>query len=256
MRYFDAHSHVQFPQYDEDRDAVLSAMRDAEIGALIVGTDSGYSKGAVDLADGKTLFAAVGLHPNDKPQEGYDPAYYEALAADSRVVAIGECGLDYFRPEDPEAEKERQKSVFQQHIELALRHDKPLMIHARPSKGTMDAYLDVIEMVKGTGVRGNMHFYVGDVETTKRFLELGFTFSFTAVLTFAREYDDVVKYLPIESILTETDAPYIAPASRRGQRNDPLAIPEIVAKIAEIRGEDEDTVREAVLANAIRVFAL
>lgn len=262
MKYFDAHCHIQFSQYDEDRDAVLASMKEADIGALVVGTDSTHSKQAVTLADGKMLFAAVGLHPNDKPGEGYDDAYFGALAADPKVVAIGECGLDYYRPENPEAEKARQKDVFARHIELAAALDKPLMIHARPSKGSMDAYLDAIEMLTearrthGDRVRGNMHFYVGDIETTKLFLELGFTFSFTAVLTFARDYDAVVKYLPLASILTETDAPYIAPVSRRGQRNDPLAVVDVVAAIAQIRGEDEEVVRKAVLENAKRLFSL
>lgn len=262
MKYFDAHCHIQFSQYDEDRETVLASMKEAEIGALVVGTDSTHSRQAVDLADGETLFASIGLHPNDKPSEGYDSAYYAALAADSKVVAIGECGLDYYRPENPKAEEERQKDVFARHIQLAVEKDKPLMIHARPSKGSMDAYLDAIEMLKeaqsvhGEKVRGNMHFYVGDVETTKKFLELGFTFSFTAVLTFARDYDEVIKYLPLESILTETDAPYVAPVSRRGQRNDPLAVIDVVRAIAQIRGEDEEVVREAILANAKRLFRL
>lgn len=262
MKYFDAHCHIQFAQYDEDRDAVVASMREAEVGGLVVGTDSTHSKGAVDLADGKTLFASIGLHPNDKPNEGYDDAYYEELARDPNVVAIGECGLDYFRPEDPESEKARQKDVFARHIALAVAVDKPLMIHARPSKGTMDAYLDAAEMLKaaqkahGTKVRGNMHFYVGDVETTKILLELGFTFSFTAVLTFTKDYDEVVKFLPLTHILSETDAPYVAPAPNRGKRNDPLAVREVVKAVARIRGEDEEVVREAVLGNAIRQFRL
>lgn len=262
MKYFDAHCHIQFSQYDEDRDAVLAAMQEAGIGALVVGTDSAHSKEAVALADGKTLFAAVGLHPNDKPGEGYDEEYFRALAEDPRVVAIGECGLDYYRPENPEAEKARQQDVFARHIELAAALDKPLMIHARPSKGSMDAYQDAIKMLTdaqrtyGERVRGNMHFYVGDIETTKQFLDLGFTFSFTAVLTFARDYDEVIKYLPLDRILTETDAPYVAPVSRRGQRNDPRAVTDVVRAIAQIRGEDEEVVREAVLRNANRLFRL
>lgn len=262
MRYFDAHSHVQFAQYDEDREAVLAAMREAEVGALLVGTDRRHSQAAVDLADGETLFASIGLHPNDKPQEGYDDAFYSTLARDPRVVAIGECGLDYFRPEDPEAEKVRQKEVFEKHIELAAAVDKPLMVHARPAKGSMDAYEDVARMLReaqerhGEKVRANMHFYVGDVATTELLLSFGCTFSFTAVLTFARDYDEVVRHLPLDRILTETDAPYVAPASRRGQRNDPLAVVDVVRAIAQIRGEDEERVREATLRNAQRVFRL
>jgi len=262
VKYFDAHCHIQFAQYDEDRDAVIKSMQDAEVGGLIVGTDSTHSKGAVALADGKTLFAAVGLHPNDKPDEGYDDAFYTELAADLKVVAIGECGLDYFRPEEPGAEEARQKDVFARHIQLSVDAGKPLMIHARPSKGSMDAYLDALDMLTsakrehGDKVRGNMHFYVGDIETTKKFLELNFTFSYTAVLTFTHDYDEVVRYIPLTQLLSETDAPYVAPAPNRGKRNDPLAVREVVKAIAGIRGEDEEVVREAILGNAIRAFSL
>ena len=262
MRYFDAHTHIQFDAYDADRDAVITSMQQAEVGGLIVGTDSDSSAKAIALADGDTLFASVGLHPNDKPQEGYDDAYYEKLAQDSKVVAIGECGLDYFRPENPEAEKARQKDVFARHIALAAQTGKPLMIHARPSKGSMDAYDDAYEMlhaaqqVHGDKLRGNMHFYVGDIATTKKYLELGFTFSFTAVLTFTEDYDEVVRFIPLSNLLTETDAPYVAPAPNRGKRNTPLAVQDVVKAIARIRGEDEEAVREAVLGNASRVFGL
>lgn len=262
MRYFDAHCHIQFDAYDEDRDAVLASMQEAGVGGLVVGTDRTSSRQAVGLADGKTLFASIGLHPNDKPQEGYDDAYYETLAQDPKVVAIGECGLDYYRPENPDAEKARQKDVFARHIALAAKLDKPLMIHARPSKGSMDAYHDAYEMLKearekhGERVRGNMHFYVGDIETTKRYLDLGFTFSYTAVLTFARDYDEVVRFIPLSHLLSETDAPYVAPAPNRGKRNDPLAVRSVVSAIASIRGEDEGVVQETILQNARRVFAL
>lgn len=262
MKYFDSHCHVQFDAYDADRAQVFAAMRDAEVGGMLVGTDSTTSRLAVEYADGKTLFASVGLHPNDKPQEGYDDAYYDALAKDPKVVAIGECGLDFFRPENPEAEKARQKDVFARHIELAASLDKPLMIHARPSKGSMDAYLEAYEMLKeakakhADRLRGNMHFYVGDIETTKLFLDLGFTFSYTAVLTFTHDYDDVVRFIPLENLLSETDAPYVAPAPNRGKRNDPLAVRSVVSAIASIRGEDEEAVRQALLGNAKRAFRL
>lgn len=281
MRYFDAHCHIQFDAYDADRDAVLAGMRDAEVGGLIVGTDSDSSKKALELADGKTLFASVGLHPNDKPGEGYDDAYYEKLAQDPKVVAIGECGLDNFRIDEPaktgreaagspddsrgesfrEKEKARQTDVFAGHIELAGRSGKPLMVHARPSKGTMDAYKDAYHLLldaqaKYPDLRANMHFYVGNMAATEKLLSIGCTFSFTAVLTFTHDYDEVVRLLPLDRILTETDAPYVAPAPNRGKRNDPLAVREVVKTIATIRGEDEEVVREAVLANARRVFSL
>lgn len=261
MKYFDAHCHVQFPQYDEDREQVLAAMRDAEVGGLVVGTDSDLSCKAVALADGKMLFASIGLHPNDKPGEGYDDALYTELAKDPKVVAIGECGLDYFRPDDPHAEKARQKDVFSRHIELAGSCGKPLIIHARPSKGSQDAYEDALMMLEAAKQKypklsGDFHFFVGNVATAKRIVALGFTVSFTAVLTFTNDYDEVIRALPLDAILAETDAPYVAPVSNRGKRNTPLTVRDVVAAIARIRSEEEETVREAVLANAKRVFAL
>ena len=262
MKYFDAHCHIQFDPYDTDRDAILASMCEAGVGGLVVGVDRDSSEKAVALADGKDFFAAVGLHPNDKPNEGYDDAFYRSLAADPKVVAIGECGLDYFRPDEPENEKARQKAAFAAQIKLAADLDKPLMVHARPSKGTMDAYEDTIEMLKaakaeyGDRVRANMHFYVGDVPTTEKLLSLGCTFSFTAVLTFTSDYDDVIRFLPLSSILSETDAPYVAPAPNRGKRNDPLAVREVVKAVARIRGEEEEGVQEALLGNARRVFRL
>ena len=134
------------------------------------------------------------------------------------------------------------------------------MIHSRPSKGTQDAYRDLIDILTsakrehGEKLRGNIHFFVGGIEEARDFLELDFTMSYTAVLTFARDYDDVVRYIPSTHILTETDAPYIAPLSRRGQRNDPLATIDVVEALASIRGEEIETTRDQVLQNAKRVF--
>ncbi|HWH07202.1 MAG TPA: TatD family hydrolase, partial [Candidatus Paceibacterota bacterium] len=185
---------------------------------------------------------------------------YQELAAHPKVVAIGECGLDYYRPEDPEQEKARQKELFEKHIALAVEADKPLIIHARPSKGTMDAYRDLIDILKehkqvhGDRLRGDIHFFVGGVEEAKELVALGFTLSFTAVLTFTHDYDEVVRSVPLASILSETDAPYVAPEGRRGTRNDPLAAIDVVRAIARILGEEEEMVRTALLQNAARVF--
>jgi TatD DNase family protein len=261
MRYFDAHCHVQFSHYDEDRTAVLASMREAGVGALVVGTDKSHSKQAVAVADGKTLFASVGLHPNDKPNEGYDDAYFRKLGEDPKVLAIGECGLDYFRPDEPGGDEERQRQAFFGQIRIAGEIKKPLVIHARPSKGTMDAYEDAYELLREAKrefreLRGDMHFFVGNTEIAKKYLELDFTFSFTAVITFARDYDEVIRYIPRTHLLSETDAPYVAPAPNRGRRNDPLAVREVVKALADIRGEDEEIVREATVENARGLFGL
>ncbi|MBI2025191.1 TatD family hydrolase, partial [Candidatus Kaiserbacteria bacterium] len=179
------------------------------------------------------------------------------------VVAIGECGLDYFRPaEMNEDVKRAQSEALRAHIALAVELNKPLIIHARPSIGTTDAYHDLIKILKeakyahGEAVRGDIHFFVGGIKEAEALIALGFTISFTAVITFARDYDEVIKAVPLASILSETDAPYVAPVSRRGSRNDPLAVIDVVGKIAEIRNEPLETVRAALLANARQLFTL
>jgi TatD DNase family protein len=262
MKYFDAHCHVQFPQYDADREEVLWQMAEAEIGGLVVGCDAASSKASCELTrerDG--LWSSVGLHPNHAEDEGFDEHLMRNLLMYPKAVAIGECGLDYFRPaEVTDAVKKKQKEVFERHMHLAGKTRRTLMIHGRPTKGTMDAYDDIIDILAagkreyGDALKANIHFFVGNVDIAKKFYELDATTSYTAVITFARNYDETLRHAPLDRLLTETDAPYIAPASRRGQRNDPLSIPEIVAKMAEIRGEETESVRAAVLGNAERQF--
>lgn len=257
MKYFDAHCHIQFEPYDEDRTEVLARMREAEVGGMLVGTGKESSESALTLADGQTLFASAGLHPNHVFDEEFDASIYESIARDAKVVAIGECGLDFYRPENPELAKEKQVEVFRAHIRLAKETGKPLMVHARPSLGTNDAYETALEILAETSeVRANFHFFVGSVETARKLVEAGHTCSFTAVLAFTHDYDEVVRFLPLTNILTETDAPYASPPPNRGQRNEPTAVIEVVKAIARIRGEDEELVRKAVLTNARRVFGL
>ncbi|MBU0750355.1 TatD family hydrolase [Patescibacteria group bacterium] len=262
MKYFDAHAHIQFPQFDEDRVELLSHMQEKGIGGIVVGVDLPSSQKAIQLAEeSETLFAAVGLHPNHTDEE-FDVEVYKKLGAHPTVVAIGECGLDYYRPEEPEEVKEKQKVLFRQHVDVALELDLPLIIHARPSKGTMDAYQDLIAILgeyktkHGDRLRGDIHFFVGGKEEAAQFVMLGFTMSYTAVVTFAREYDETIRSIPLTHLVSETDAPYVAPASRRGTRNDPMAVEEVVAALAEIRGENPEIVREAMLQNASRVFGI
>jgi TatD DNase family protein len=183
------------------------------------------------------------------------------MATHPRVVAIGECGLDYYWPEHDKwlngmvEEKKRQHELFEAQIALALKVDKPLMIHGRPSKGSMDAYEDILEILKNhPGIRGNVHFFVGDTYMAKQFLDIGFTMSFTGVLTFTHDYDDVVRYIPADSLMSETDAPYVAPTPHRGKRNEPAYVAETVRAIARIRGEDEEVSAHRLAANAGRVF--
>ncbi len=263
MKYFDAHCHVQFDPYDADRADVIKMMQEKDVGGMVVGVDLDSSVKALKLVENLPgFYAAAGLHPNAVLDERFDMDSFRAILRHPKMRAVGECGLDNYRPLDVEVAKEAQRQVFAQHIELAIEADKPLMIHSRPSKGTQDAYRDMINILRsykkdhGDRLRGDIHFFVGGVEEAKDFVDLGFTMSFTAVLTFARDYDEVVRFLPLENILTETDAPYLAPKRIRGKRNTPDSVIDVVESMAEIRGEDPERVREAVLANATRLFGL
>lgn len=262
-RYIDAHCHIQFEQYDADREEIIRQMKEQGIVAFVVGCGLESSRKAVDLAEShEHLYASVGLHPNHAGEEVFDTAAYRELAQSPKVVAIGECGLDYFRPVEMNDElKHVQKELLQKHIDLAATVNKPLIIHCRPSKGTQDAYQDLIVILKEAKaihqkLHGDIHFFVGGVEEARAFFALDFTVSFTAVITFAHDYDAVIRSVPLTSILAETDSPYVAPVSRRGQRNDPLAVIDVVEKIAFIRGEDPEMVRTTLLTNTRRLFGM
>ena len=198
------------------------------------------------------MFATVGLHPNDNKKEVFDHEAYKNLAlSSSRVVAIGECGLDYFRGAD-EAEKARQKDIFIKQIKLAKELNKPLMIHCR------EAFEDLIKILQevGGGFSGVVHFFNGTTQNAKVLLDMGFYFSFGGVLTFTRDYDEQVKFIPLDKILLETDAPYVAPVPYRGKRNEPLYVVEVAKKIAEIKGATLEEVAHLTTNNALSVFGI
>lgn len=262
-RFFDSHSHLNDARFDVDIDEVLLRMREAGVSTTVVGTDRKMSERAVALAEKHPdVWATVGCHPTDNHLEVFSEDAYLQMAQHPRVVGIGECGLDYYWPgtdgwkSGEEVEKKRQHELFAKQIAIAKATGKPLMIHGRPTKGSMDAYEDILAQLRGTDVRGNIHFFVGDTKMAKQFLDIGFTMSFTGVLTFTHDYDEVVRYLPIESILSETDAPYVAPTPHRGKRNEPAFVVEVVRTIAKIRGESEGVVASTLLTNTKKVFSL
>ncbi len=260
--YFDIHSHLNLPQFDSDREDVVARMRNVGVWTTTVGVDYKSSKEAVALAEKyDEFFAVIGQHPSDNHKEIFDLTVYEKLVAHPKVVAVGECGLEYFRVKNSIAEvKKNQTELFEKQIALALAHDKPLMLHCRPSEKSMDAYEDTLEVLvsyaktHGNKLRGNVHFFVGNTTIAKQFLNLGFTLSFTGVITFARDYDEVVKYVPLDSIMSETDAPFVSPITHRGKRNEPTYVPEVVEYIAQIRGENKELVKKQMVDNALKFF--
>lgn len=256
--YIDIHSHLNFENFDQDRDDVIAKLKEQNIWTITVGTTVADSKSAIELAEKHDhLFATVGIHPTHEWKQE-DFAELDKLASHPKVVAIGECGLDFFRSGADEDSKRQQGILFANQIEIALKHDKPLMIHCRSA---YEECLSVLSAFKtdhelGERLRGNAHFFAGNWEVAQKFFAFGFSISFDGPITFARDYDEVIKNAPLEMLMSETDAPFAAPVPYRGKRNEPAYVREIVQKIAEIRGEDPETVQKAMVKNAVRIFGL
>ncbi|MGC9599632.1 MAG: TatD family hydrolase [Minisyncoccia bacterium] len=288
MEFFDAHAHTQFSAYDADREAVIRRAEDASVRVVNVGTQRDTSARAVALAEQHAgFYAAVGLHPihtsrsyHDTDELGggetakgfvsrdevFDPDRYKALALHPKTVAIGECGLDYFRfnkDESREEQIERQKAAFLAQIAFAREVKKPLMIHCR------DAFADLIQLLKENtfgfpaGGPGVIHFFTGTAVDAKQLLDLGFYFTFGGAVTFPPrkgktegDYDAIVKMIPADRLLSETDAPYVAPAPYRGKRNEPAYVVEVVKKLAELKNVSPDAMKERIYQNAVKVFNL
>ncbi len=255
FRYIDIHTHLNLEAFDVDGKEVGERTREAGVAYINIGTGEETSKKAVALAQGSDgVYATVGMHPTHT-DEVFEYSIFKDLAQDEKVVAIGECGLDYLRVSKDS--KKHQEEVFIQHIELANELEKPLMLHVRGSEGNVDAYEDALALLKSHAeVLGNVHFFAGTYEIAKRFWDMGFTTSFTGVITFAHQYDEIIKNAPLEMLHGETDAPYVAPVPHRGKRNEPLYVKEVYKRIAEIRGADEENVRKVLVQNATRIFGV
>ncbi len=254
-RIIDTHCHPQFPQYDADRDAVVRRALDAGIGMICVGTDLEKSREAIALANEyEGLYASVGLHPNDNLGELYDESAYEVLARDPKVVAIGEVGLDYFRTTDDQL-KSVQKERFLRQVQLAYRVAKPLIIHCR------DAHDDMIEILKvqqtaGKQLRGVIHSFNSSVADARAYIDGGFYIGLNAIVSFSKAYDEMVRYIPMDRLLLETDAPYLAPQPYRGKRNEPSYIEAVGNHIAMVRDNSVQELFSATRINATSLFGI
>lgn len=280
-KYIDTHAHLNLTAFNEDVTAVATRCAEEGIAVFNVGTKETTSQKAVELAAKfDNCYAIIGLHPiqtvpgfhdetetgeGNKPfaskGEDFNPDFYTELVAQKKVIGIGECGFDYWHC--PPETYETQERNFIAQIQFANEHQLPLMIHTRGPKPGEDSptgrsvYLDVYETLKQYAkVPFNVHFYAGTVTEAEKFFELGGTVSFTGVITFAKEYAEVVKAVPLEKMHGETDCPYVAPVPHRGKRAEPWMVQEVYKKIAEIRGEDEEMVREQLLKNAHSFYNL
>ncbi len=256
----DSHCHPQFPQYDQDRDEMIRRALDGGVQMICVGTDLNMSKKAIELAekyDG--IWAATGLHPNDNLGEKFDETAYEELLRQDKVVAVGEIGLDYYRTTETQKQEEQRKT-FIEFLELAKKIKKPLILHCRDAQAgsTGRAYPDLIDIIKSGYVNlgGVVHSYTGSLEEAKQFLNLGLYLGFNGIVTFTRQYDEIVKYIPLDRILLETDAPYLAPVPHRGKRNEPLYVEFVARRIAEIKNISSEEVVEKTEENTKKLFKL
>lgn len=250
MKLIDIHSHLNFPDFDTDREEVITRLKQEGIATITVGTSLKTSEEAVALAEQhEHLWATVGIHPHEAG-ETHDLVKLLELAKHPKTVAIGECGLDYFKLANEEL-KQKQKELFLAQIGIAREVGKPLMLHIR------EAYQDVLEILEEhKDVKAHAHFFAGDWEVAQKFLNLGHTLSVTGVITFTADYDAVIKNVPLESLMLETDAPYVAPAPHRGKRCEPAYVTYVAQKVAEIKGLTFDEVAKATTENAKRVFNL
>lgn len=260
--YFDTHSHIHFPQFDVDRADVIERMQNAGVWTILVGTNDATSRSAIALAEKYSfMYATIGVHPTEF--ENFTKTHYETLSKKTKVVAVGECGLDYFRRDIAKeyvTEPKRQQDLFEAQIRFAVEHNKPLMMHIRPSSGSTNAHDDAIAILDrykneyGDALRGTVHFFTSSKQIAKKYLEMNFSVSIPGVVTFDKELEEVVQYIPLESILSETDSPYAAPEPHRGKRNEPVYVQQVVHAIARIKKVTDERARTQLFVNAARLF--
>ena len=262
---FDSHTHLNFKAFDEDREAVLWRVRDAGMRIMNVGAAYDTSVSAVELAKKHDYcYASIGLHPIHVYDEEFQPqAYQELIDKSTKVKAIGECGIDYWhikRTDLPMEEiKEKQRAVFEQQIDLALANNLALMIHGRNGAEDLTAYKTIYEIVESKGVtRATVHCFGGNLEEALMFTRMGFYIGITGIATFDKtgRLDEIIRSLPLEHLLIETDAPYLTPEPHRGKRNEPPYVIEVARHIARIKRIEENVVVQATSDNAMKLFAL
>lgn len=252
---FETHCHLNNAQFEPDLDATLQRARDAGVRELLlIGYDLESSREVVAMAAPEAgIYAAVGIHPHDAASWSADTeAELRRLLAAPGVLAVGEIGLDFYRDLSP---REAQFPAFRAQLELALELGLPIVVHTRES---MAASLEVLEPYARRGLRGIMHCWSGTVEEARFARELGFLLGVGGVVTYKKPgaLPDVIAESPLESLVLETDSPYLPPTPYRGKRNEPGYLPLIAHRVAEIKGLPVDEICSATRQNALRLFRL
>ena len=250
----DTHTHLDFDQFDADRDDVITRATEADIAAMItIGIDLETSLKSIGIAEQySNVFAAAGIHPHDAGEaEKEDMDRIIELYQHPKVVAIGEVGLDFYRNL---TEPEIQRKVFRTFLELAKELNLPLIIHTRDAD---DEILSILREKGKRGWRGVFHCFPGDVKMAEQVLDMGFNISFTGNITFKNSKSAAVaKYVPIERLMVETDCPFMAPVPHRGRRNEPAYVQHVAQKIAKVKGISFEEVARTTTKNAMDLFGL
>ncbi|KAF0155820.1 MAG: TatD DNase family protein [Syntrophaceae bacterium] len=249
----DSHAHLEMKEFDSDRKDVIERASLAGVDCIItVGTNPSLSRKALSIArQYENVYATVGVHPHDVAKSN-DKSFDElkVLAQDPKVVAYGEIGLDFFRNISPRG---KQIEMFARQLELANELNLPVIIHDR------DAHEETLSMVKASGIRwGVFHCFSGEWAMARKCIDLGFYISVPGVVTFdkSKVLHEVVRQAPLDSILLETDCPYLTPAPHRGKRNEPSFIIHTAKKIAEIKGMTWEEVAQTAACNTRKLFRI
>lgn len=282
IKFIDTHAHVQFSGYKSDALEVMRRALDGGVCVVNVGTQIDTSREAVKMLENfsENVYAVVGLHPEHTYQhmvdeeeshfrsreEVFDYEAYKSLAVNPKVVGIGECGLDYYRLDDVEDVgriKERQREAFYLQIRLAQELDKALVIHCRPSKGSVDAYVDMLHIMEevkalSSELRFEVHSFTGTLEVAQKIVALGGYLGLNGIITFDKTgvSEEVVKNIPLENIVLETDSPYLTPVPFRGKRNEPIHVICVAEKIADWKGVSVDEVSRVTTGSASELFVI
>ncbi len=282
MKLIDSHCHIQFNAYKDDADEVIGRAIAAETFMIAVGSQNSTSRRAVEYAKKypKKIWAVIGLHPVHLTEqevdeeeiifktreEKFDFEFYKKLAQEPEVVGIGECGLDFYHlPLNHSLEdvKKIQEEAFYKQVELADEMNLPLVIHCRAAHFHLIPVLQKLIKQGKVKNRGVAHCFTGNWLEAKAYLDLGFYIGLTGVICFPPKKNDpqptldlleVAKNTPLDSLLVETDAPYLAPPPFRGKRNEPAYVRYVVEKIAEIKGETVEKVAQQTVKNTLDLF--
>lgn len=267
LDYIDIHSHLNLAPLTDRHDEIIARMRELNVGTITVGTGIETSQAAIEIAERYPglCWATVGFHPcNDHaPNDavhGHEASEWDQLrtyAQHEKVVAIGETGLDYFHEDTPES-RTRQAEIFKKHIAIAVEVAKPLMLHVRSSKGSDDAYYDALTILTEVNYSGraNFHFFSGSRACMEAIVAAGYTVSVDGPITFVSEYDEMIRAVPLDKIMVETDAPYAAPKPYRGKPCEPWMVVEVAKRIAELKGIELEPVRIQLRENVQNFFGI